>query len=293
MRNLLAFLAKFNHWFVFIILEVVSLALLFRYNSYQGSVWFSTANYVAGNIHELNAGVEAYFHLNQLNRQLTQRNLQLEQQVRMLLEKRADSIAANDTSATRRAGYEMLKGLELISAKVVDNSVNRSDNLITINKGEADGVKKDMGVACGTGVVGIVYFTSKHFSIVIPLLNIKSNVSCSIKGRGYFGYLHWKNPPADIAYLDDVPRHARFKRGDEIVTSGYSSVFPPGIRVGKIINAFNSPDGLSYRLQIRLSTDFAKLRDVCVINDNSIIERLELLRAAQDSIKPQGESTKR
>ncbi len=293
MRNLLDFLAKYNYWFVFVALEVVSLVLLFQHNSYQGSVWFSSANYVAGSLHEVNASIESYFNLSRLNKQLTARNLQLEQQLRLLEGRLTDDKAEKDTAAYRKGQMPLLNQFKLIPAKVVDNSINRSDNLITIDKGEADGVRKDMGVACGMGVVGIVYLTSQHYSVVIPLLNMKSNLSCSIKGRGYFGYLHWKNPPSDIAYLDDIPRHARFRKGDEIVTSGFSSVFPPGILVGKVINIFNSPDGLSYRLQIRLSTDFGRLRDVCVIDDASIAERLELLRTAQDSIKPQQNNQKK
>lgn len=86
--------------------------------------------------------------------------------------------------------------------------------------------------------------------------------------------------------MEDVPRHAHFKLGDYVVTSGYSAVFPPGVLVGKVLHVFNSADGLSYRVQLKLSTDFAKLRDVCVIDDAPMRERLELMRAAQDSIKP-------
>lgn len=85
-----------------------------------------------------------------------------------------------------------------------------------------------------------------------------------------------------------MPRHAHFKLGDYVVTSGYSAVFPPGVRVGKILHVFNSADGLSYRVQLRLSTDFGNLRDVCVIDDTLMKERIEIMRAAQDSIKPDG-----
>ena len=185
----------------------------------------------------------------------------------------------------RNNQYQYLAGYKYIPAKVVSNSVDKYNNLITLDKGSADGVKKDMGVACGNGIVGIVFMTSEHYSIVIPVLNSQSNISCTIKGRGYFGYLHWKGGNASMAYVDDVPRHARFKLYDTIVTSGYSSVFPPGMLVGKILHVYNSSDGLSYRLKIKLSTDFASLRDVCVIDNSVMNERLELLRASQDSIK--------
>ena len=142
-----------------------------------------------------------------------------------------------------------------------------------------------MGVACGTGIVGIVYMVSSAYSVVIPVINSHSNISVAIQDRGYFGYLQWNGGASSIAYVEDIPRHAHFRLYDKIVTSGYSSVFPPGLLVGKILHVYNSADGLSYRLQVELSTDFGNLRNVCVIDDALMQERLKVLRAAQDSLK--------
>lgn len=287
MHNLTEFLAKHNHWFVFLVLEVVSMVLLFRYNSYQGSVWFSSANAVTGKVYEWNSAVESFFSLSGVNSQLTQRNAFLEQQVRMLDDSIARLTRSQEAAVTRLSSLVPFQGCRLIPAKVVANMVNRYDNLITIDKGSADGVKRDMGVVCGMGVVGIVYLVSEHYSIVIPALNSHSNISCTIQRRGYFGYLRWRGGSSQLAYLEDVPRHAHFKLGDNVVTSGYSSVFPPGVMVGKVLHVFNSADGLSYRVQVKLSTDFARLRDVCLVDDSALQERIDLMRAAQDSIKPQ------
>ncbi len=287
MHNLTEFLAKHNHWFVFLVLEVVSMVLLFRYNSYQGSVWFSSANAVTGKVYEWDSAVESYFSLSGVNSQLTQRNAFLEQQVRMLDDSIVRLTRSQEAAVTRLSSMVPFQGCRLIPAKVVANMVNRYDNLITIDKGSADGVKRDMGVVCGMGVVGIVYLVSEHYSIVIPALNSHSNISCTIQRRGYFGYLRWRGGSSQLAYLEDVPRHAHFKLGDNVVTSGYSSVFPPGVMVGKVLHVFNSADGLSYRVQVKLSTDFARLRDVCLVDDSALQERIDLMRAAQDSIKPQ------
>ena len=288
MRNLLEFLAKYNHWFVFLILEVVSMVLLFQYNSYQGSAWFSSANAVTGKLYEWDANVETFFSLTKVNQELTQRNAYLEQEVQKL----SDSLVSvtKDSSIYHRDQFALLRNYRLIPAKVVANSVDKPGNLMTIDKGSADGIHKDMGVISGTGVVGIVYLVAEHYAIVIPVLNTKSNISCMIQNRGYFGYLRWKGGVSDLAYLEDVPRHAHFKLGDYVVTSGYSAVFPPGVRVGRILHVFNSADGLSYRVQLRLSTDFARLRDVCVIDDAAMKERLEIMRAAQDSIETNGDN---
>lgn len=284
MRNLLAFLAKYNHWFVFILLEVISFALLFRYNSFQGSVFFSSANAVAGKIYEYRSDVTTFFSMSQNNKRLTERNLMLEQEVKTL----SQYIARNngDSLVLDKYQKQMLKDFRLIPAKVISSSLDKEDNLITLDKGKADGIHEDMGVACGMGIVGVVYMASDHYSIVIPVINKNSNISVTIKKRGYFGFLHWKGGPADIAYIDDVPRHAKFALGDYVVTNGYSSIFPPGIMVGKILHVFNSSDGLSYRVQLRLATDFGNLRHVCVIDNTPLKDKAMLLKAAQDSLRP-------
>lgn len=285
MRNLLEFIAKYNHWFVFIILEAVAFAMLFSLNSFHHSVYLSSANSVTGKVYEWQSAVTSFFEMSQNNKRLSERNIVLEQQVRALTQ-HALTLQGADSATIRRCRSGALAGYKLIAAKVVANSVDKKDNLITIDKGTADGVAEDMGVVCGEGIVGVVYMASDHYSVVLPVLNISSNVSVTIRKRGYFGFLHWKGGPSDIAYVDDVPRHARFVCGDEVVTNGYSSIFPAGIMVGKILHVFNSRDGLSYRVQLRLSTDFGRLRDVCVIDNTLLKEKAMILKAAQDSLKP-------
>ena len=286
MRNLIEFLKKHHYWFVFAFLEVVSLFMVFQYNNYQGSVWFSSANYLAGLTLEADAWARSFAGQGEANRTLTERNLTLEHEVSLLREQLQEERIRNDSTYQAQGQMVNLKDYKLIPAKVISNSVNKSDNLMTINKGRYDGVHEDMGVACGNGVVGVVYMSSNHYSVVIPALNIKSNISCTVQGKGYFGYLHWNGGPIDIAYVDDIPRHASFEKGDTIVTSGYSSLFPPGILVGTILDQEDSKDGLYYRLKVQLSTNFGNIHDVCVIDDAAVREQLDLLRQATDSLKP-------
>ncbi|MDO4958481.1 MAG: rod shape-determining protein MreC [Prevotellaceae bacterium] len=283
MNNLFDFILRYCNWFVFLLCEVISLVLLFTYNNYQGSIWLSSANVMTGKVYEVNAGVEQFFSLTDINEQLTKRNMYLEHQVQAMSSQIADK--TSDSVLLKMENYVLMKNFRLIPAKVVSNSITKKNNLITIDKGEADGVRKDMGVGCGRGVVGIVFMVGQHYSVVMPLLNSNSNISCSIDKRGYFGYLHWTGGNSRIAFMDEVPRHAHFKLYDKVVTSGYSSVFPPGLIIGKIIHVYNSSDGLSYRCMVELSTDFAKLRDVCVIDDSQMKERIDILRAAQDSLE--------
>lgn len=284
MRNLLEFLRNHFHWFLFVLLEALCAVLLFQYNNYQNSVWFTSANWVTGKVYEWTSWMESFFSMTKVNEDLTLRNFYLERQVSQL--RRLYAEATTETDVKEQQELEKLQQYKLIPAKVVTNELHLANNLITIDKGEKDGVEVGMGVACGKGVVGVVYLTSAYYSIVIPVLNMKSSrISCAIRNRGYFGVLRWDGRDAGIAYVEDIPRHARFNKGDWVETNGFSTIFPAGILVGQIKQVYNSRDGLSYRLQVRLSTDFGNLRDVVVISDKTIAERMRLMQAARDSLK--------
>ena len=267
MQGLLDFLKKYSYWLLFILLEGVSLLLLFRFNLYQGSVWFTSANAVSGRVLEWESDFLSYITLGERNKELMQKNLVLEQRVRALTE--LLDRAGHDSTYTELRQKELLADFSMVPAEVVGNSVNKHNNYLTINKGELDGVRPEMGVVCGTGVVGIVYQASSHYAIVMPLLNGKSNISCRVRGTDYFGYLRWEGGHPLYASLGDIPRHARLKEGMTVETSGFSAVFPAGLFVGKVTN---SEDGLSYKLQVNLSTDFARLRDVCVLTTPNRVE---------------------
>lgn len=284
MKNLLEFLRRYHHWFLFILLEALSMVLLFQYNSYQGSVWFSSANTVMGHVYEWTSAVESFFKLGKANEELMLRNYYLERQVTQLRRLYGDATRHADPKEQHELDY--LGQYKLVPAKVVSSELHRNNNLMTINRGRADGIEPGMGVACGQGIVGVTYLVSDHYTVLIPVLNSSSSrISCAIRGHQYFGVLRWYGGDAAHAFVEDIPRHARFKRGDWVETNGYSSIFPAGVLVGQIVEVYNSRDGLSYKLKVRLSTDFGNLRDVVVITDKSIAERVRLMQAARDSLK--------
>lgn len=274
MRNLLNFLLKYNYWLLFILLEVICFVLLFRFNNYQQSVFFTSANVVAGKVYEVSGGISSYFHLKSVNEDLLDRNMALEQQItnleNRLKDYRIDSITMNSIRYLEQADYKIFK------AHVIRNSLNQADNYITLDKGSSAGIRPEMGVIDGNGVVGIVYKTSPSYSLVISVLNSKSSISCKIIGSEYFGYLKWEYGDSRYAYLKDLPRHAEFNLGDTVVTSGYSTVFPVGVMVGTVDDMSDSNDGLSYLLKIKLATDFGKLGNVRVISRNGQGEQREL-----------------
>ena len=284
MKNLLEFLHNHHHWFLFVLFEALSMVLLFQYNNYQGSVWFSTANAIAGRVYEWDAAVESFFTMSRNNEMLTQRNFYQERQLAQL--RRLYQEATKKTDPKMLQELEKISQYKLIPAKVVSSELHKRNNLMTINSGSAEGVEPGMGVACGQGVVGVTFLCSDHYTVVIPVLNCTSSrISCTIRNRGYFGVLRWYGEESGYAYVEDIPRHARFKRGEWVETNGYSSIFPAGVLVGQIAEVYNSRDGLSYKLKVRLSTDFGTLRDVVVISDKSIAERMRLMQAARDSLK--------
>lgn len=261
--NLLDFVGKYSYCLLFIILEVVSFILLFRFNSYQGSVWFSAANSVVVKVNGLYADVVSFIHLQDVNRNLTDHNISLQRETEQL--RQALINVTKDPTITEKIMKEKLVDYNIMPAKVVSNSSDRSNNYIVIDRGEVDGIRPEMGVIGGGGVVGIVYLVGPHHSLIIPVINRKSSISCRIRGQNYFGYLQWDGVNTFSAYLDDIPRYARPRVGQAVETSGYSAVFPPGIFVGRIRRIRNSSDGQSYRLDVTLGTNFANMRDVSVV----------------------------
>lgn len=282
MQDLIAFLTKSTHWLLFILLEVVSVVLLFKYNGYQGSVWISSANSVAGQVYEWLSDVEQHFKLKKVNSTLASRNIALE---RELYQMRSALQELTDSATIAFMADSAMQQVTTIDAKVVRAAIDGPNNLVTINRGSEDGVKADMGVVSGQGVVGVVYMTGAHYSVVLPVLNSRSRISCAIRNKNYFGYLTWAGGDSRHAYVEGVPRHARFELNEMVETNGFSAIFPPGITVGRIVSKDNSRDGLSYRLKVELATDFSQLRDVCVITDKGFEERRLLEQAVGDSLK--------
>ena len=278
MRNLLNFLLKYDYWLLFIFLEAVSFTLLFRFNNYQGSVYFTSANWVTGCVDEAVNEITSYFGLRSVNRDLVNRNVELELEVKRL--KDALWEYGKDTTGVDVLLHEVLGTYSVVPARVVNNSTTRSNNFITIDKGRTDSISAEMGVLSGNSIVGIVYQTSAHYALVLPILNSKSSISCKIRRTDYFGVLKWEGGSSRYAWLEDIPRHSEFSLGDTIVTSGHSAVFPEGIPVGTVDDRIDSQDGLSYLLKVRLFTDFARLTDVSVVRYSGRAEQAAL----EDSI---------
>lgn len=279
MNPLLQFLYKHLHWVVFIVLEIICFVLLFSYNSFQSSVYLSTANEVTARLLNGRHKVTAYFDLAEQNQALAHQNARLQQRIVELeilnAQHRLDSLT--EVEAIKRIHHT---GYHITPAQIIDKSINKTDNYLTLNRGEADGLKPDMGVVGVNGAVGVVYKCTEHYSLVMPLLNSNSSISCKVNKE--IGYLRWSGGDARYATLHDLPLYSVVEPGDTIVTSGNSSFFPEGVMVGRVEEAYPSPDGQYMRLKVLLSTQFANLEHAFVVNKMDAEE----LAALHEMLKP-------
>lgn len=267
MRKLLDFLVRKRHWFLFILLEILSLTLVYRNSAYQRNIMFSSANMITGHVAAISGYVTSYLNLREINKELLERNGQLELQVLELQDQLESLIADTVVFVGFAPDSTEIFPYDFVVADVVNNSVTHLSNYITVNKGSKDGVAPDMGVVSERGVVGIVSTVSEHFAVIIPLLNPKFRLSCKVLRSSYFGSLSWKGRDTHFANLDELPRHVEFQKGDTIVTSGYSAVFPSGIIVGTVDAFEKQHDDNFYSLDVKLATDFQTLNNVRIIKN--------------------------
>lgn len=285
MRNLLDFIVRFSSWFVFAFYAVVSCALLFDRNPYQHHVWLTSAGSVAAGVYDVSNNVTGYFSLRSINEDLQRRQADLEEEVAALrtqLRTAREALAQDSLAA-----IDSVRQFRFIVATAISNSVTRPYNYITLDKGEADGLQPEMGVMDQNGVVGVVNITGKHHARVISLLNPNFRLSCKLRGSDAFGSLVWDGKSPREALLEELPKHTRFHKGDTIITSGYSAMFPEGIPVGTIIGSARGEDDNFFTLRIRLLTDFTALSTVKVISNREIADIKEV-EVDEEATKPTG-----
>ena len=266
MQKLLEFLIGKRHWLLFIVCEVISFALLYRYNDYQRNVFLTSANFVSGHILSVSSSVSSFLNLREENRTLFDRNEQLEVE-NLKLKQQLEMMKSYTLSYDGIMTDSVFHAYEYVAAEVVNNSVTHLLNYITINKGYKDGIKPDMGVVSIHGVVGIVTTVSDRFSVVLPLLHPKSRISCKLFVGDYFGTLIWDGRDVSHAHLEELPTHTTFRKGDKVVTSGHSAIFPSGIMVGTVVESNISSSSGFYSLKVELATDFRRLTTVRVIKN--------------------------
>lgn len=265
MRSLFDFIIKHSYVILFLFLETVSLVLLFGYNDRQKMAFMTSANSFSGTILEGSSNIRDFFALGKENSKLAAENARLQAELFML----RDSVANSALPQTNNS---------ILTARVIDNSIRKDDNYITLNRGSLDGLREGMGVYDSNGVVGVVMLVGKRYSIVLPVINGKSSISCKIKGDNSFGFLEWGGGDASIAELRDLPYYATINVGDTVVTSGYSEIFPEGIDVGTVSSVQQLTSGYTLKVNVRLAADLSNLGWVYVNTAQTDDELKELLK---------------
>ena len=258
MRNLLVFFSKYNAFFLFLLFEILSLVIYINYNSFQKASFINSSNEITGNIYTRINEFYSYLSLKEVNDSLATENARLRNKLK--------SSFYVDTIAKHKVNDTVFKQqYEYIVARVVNNSINKVNNYITINKGSKYGIKKGMGVICSSGIVGKVVNVSEDFSIVQSLLHKDSQFSAMLADNKEIGYIEWGDDlDPKKAVLKEVSNNALPKLGESVVTSGYS-LFPAGIPIGKIINLHTKTGGYALNMEVALSVEFSKLQYVNVV----------------------------
>jgi rod shape-determining protein MreC len=258
MRNLLIFINKYNAFFLFIIFEISSLVIYIKFNSFQKASFINSTNKVTGTLYAQVNELYSYLSLRETNDSLAKENARLRGQLKTSFY--IDSVnkkQVTDTIYKQQYTY--------IEAKVINNSTNRSNNYITINRGSLQGVGKGMGVICSSGIVGKVVFVGPHMSIVQSLLHKDSRFSAMLSKNHEIGYIEWTDDlDPHKGYLKDVSNNAQPKIGEEVVTSEFS-LFPAGIPIGKVSNLRTKNGGFALNMEVKLAVDYGKLQYVNVV----------------------------
>ncbi|MRR20728.1 rod shape-determining protein MreC [bacterium] len=268
MRSLVNFLLRYKTLILFLILEALALAMISSSHNYHQTVLYGAARNISGFFSRGLENSTSYFRLRQVNEELVAENLMLKRRLEALTSLPQESQGTvRDTVSGINYSY--------LNARVINNSVNKQKNFISLDKGSKHGVTNGMGVASPEGVVGVVVGVSPNYSVVMSLLNTEFRLSASIARNDYFGSLAWDGTNYRYARLSEIPHHVAVTEGDTILTSGYSAIFPAGIMVGTLTGK-QKRGGDFVSLEVLLSADFKKLTNVYLIGNLTREERITI-----------------
>ena len=275
MRNIIAFIRQFFNFFLFLVLMGISLGILINYNQTYQAVFSNIANETTGKVGAQYNSVEYYFRLKKTNEALVAENAEL----RGLLKQ---SFEGPDTSSVIKIDSLLkdtlgrVRKFRFLPAKVVNNNISDQNNYITLYRGSKQGVTTDMGVIGPQGIVGRVILVSDNYCRVMSLLNRNTKVSAMTKNGFYTGLADWDGKDPRYVTLHNIPKSAKVKIGDSILTSNLSGSFPPGIMVGTVAAVQGDPGSGFYELKIKTATDFYSLQYAYLVDNVIWAEQKQL-----------------
>jgi rod shape-determining protein MreC len=279
-RNIFLFIRRYFNFLFFLVLQIIALSFLIRYNKFHEAAFMGVANELTGNVSSRYSNIEYYFHLKKTNEALATQNLQLLNSLKSNFQNAdTSSVTIKDSIAYDTLGH--VRKYIWRQAVVVNNSVSLQNNYLTIHRGEKQGVFKDMGVVSPGGLVGMVVNTSENFAVVMSMLNRQSSVSAKLKKSGEIGKIQWDGSSPDYVTMINLPKSVQAVKGDSIVTSGYSLSFPPGILIGTIQEVVNEKSSNFYTLKVKPATNFYTVEYVNVVDNLQKDEQKKLEEAAK------------
>ena len=171
-----------------------------------------------------------------------------------------------------------------VVAKVVLNTVGKRNNYIMLDKGSRSGIQKDMAVITSRGVVGTVVNVSENFSWVMSMLNKHTRISGRIIKNGQMGTIVWNGVDHLYGTLTDIPAHVKIAKGDTIMSSGFSYIFPEGLMIGTISDFRVEQGDHFYTIPFKFSVDFNSLQYVYVVR-NLMKNEQETLEKSMEGLK--------
>ncbi len=267
MRNILRFIIKYHYFLLFLLLETFSFYLLVSYNQPHKQIFLNSSGKFASRVFEMTSTFTDYVSLKRANEELSRENALLRSQL-------FNYTSHHELESVEQYANDTL--YQFISAKVVNNSVNKLHNYLTIDRGSKHGIHPGMGVISARGLVGITRHVSKNYSTITSLLNTQLKISAKLRDSDYFGSLTWMGYSPSNATLFEIPAHAKMSVGDAVVTSGYSAIFPEGILIGTIENFELKKGEGFYEIDVKLSVDFNNLTYVESIEKSMREEQIHL-----------------
>jgi len=273
MQQLVYFFQKFKYFLFFLLLQFIALTLIFNNLNFQKSKYVNSANALTGGLYNKVSNISDYFSLKAVNTQLLEENTLL----RNLLQQKTTLSFSMDSIVLDTLKYH--QKYTVTSAKIINNNYTKAFNFLTINKGTADGLDKEMAVVNGKGIVGFTDNLSPNYARIQSILNKNTRINARLK-NGYFGTLKWNGLDYRIVQLIDIPRQAPVKIGDTIETGGKSAIFPEGILIGKVVEV-NSDNAIDNEINVKLFNDMSAIGPVYLIK-NLQKEEIKFLENAAD-----------
>lgn len=266
MRNLLNFIVRNSSWLLAIMLIAFSFYLIFTQNSYQRSVYLTSANRLTGELYRVTDNISSLFHMKKNNDDLLSRNAYLQEEI-LALKNKIEGLSADSLQTNALLSDSVsISQFSFIPANVVNMSYSGVNNFLTLDKGSRDGIKPDMGVISQQGVVGVILNTSEYFSVVIPIINPKFRLSAKLHNSENSGSVAWDGKSLHNAQLEQLPKHEVFNVGDTVITS-FSRIFPKDLVIGYTVDTGKSKDDNFNTFNIRLATNFYSIQHVLIIRD--------------------------